>query len=322
MPRCFDALAPIPAWAIAMLEAECAAEVAYVTLAEPRRLTSFSVAALKTIRGRFSLIMADRMGFWERTWTERNDALRRVFGDTWPSETVTAFSWSDRIRCPGACALTLPPSLGSHDSAPPRRDDWLYLSVGLSQPLDQRQADDARVAGESASAYGIEFALLTPTEVNWATSALYYFMTYQLEGENIKQGDRFPLIFHRRPGGELKIATGDWRSAGLVPEGSMRGALFWRYLFPASTLATSTGKFTILVATAITEREWGLARSSSSAHVQLLLCRAGVGQRTLPDRACLLDDPKWNAEWERIAPLSKEECQRELEFRSASVREL
>ena len=143
------------------------------------------------------IVASVNMTFWERTWQERQDEICRVFGPTWPPETVAAFSWDDFPRIPGACALRFPPTEGSGD----------------------------------------------------------------------------PLV----------------------------------------QLATSTGKFLVLVATGITAREWELAKETTTAHVLLHLCRAGIAQRTTPDRACLLANPRWQEEWTEIEKLAPEECEAELE---------
>jgi len=89
------------------------------------------------------------MTFWKRTWQERSDILKLAYGDTSPPETVISFSWRDRIRCPGACALALPPVEASRDPVRHRRDDWLYLTMGLSQPVDLEQLQAEREAGKS-----------------------------------------------------------------------------------------------------------------------------------------------------------------------------
>jgi hypothetical protein len=136
-------------------------------------------------------------------------------------------------------------------------------------------------------------------------------MTYMTEGEHIAWGDRFAFGFHRRRQ-DLAIYTGDGPSSGLTPIGEIRAVLFWPYLFPTSTLVTSTGKFIVLVATGITAREWELAKDTTTAHLLLLLCRAGIAQRTIPDRTCLLSSDKWKAEWMRIERLSPEVCEAEL----------
>jgi suppressor of fused protein SUFU len=253
------------------------------------------------------------MGFWERTWQERHDEIHRAFGDTFPPKTVVSFSWKDRIRCPGGCALHLPPIEASRDPLRHRRDDWLYLTMGLSQPLDEKQVETERAAGKSYSSFGFEFAFVTPNECTWATQALYYFITYLTDGERIKWGDRFPFGFHRRATGELAVYTGDGESAGLTPIGEMRAVLFWPYLFPDSTLVTSTGKFMVMVATGITSREWELAKQTTTAHVLLLLCRAGIVQRTIPERQCLLASAKWRSEWSQIEKMSPDECMAEID---------
>ncbi|HEY7330940.1 MAG TPA: hypothetical protein VH592_25100 [Gemmataceae bacterium] len=72
----------------------------------------------------------------------------------------------------------------------------------------------------------------------------------------------------------------------------------------------------IFIATGITEDEWELAKSTTTAHVLLLLCRAGVGQRTNPGRQSVLNDPRWRAEWTQIARLEGEEAHAEVEAQS------
>lgn len=250
------------------------------------------------------------MGFWERTWKERSDEVRRAYGDTWPPDTVHAFSWDD-IRCPGACAMALPPIEQSREPLRHRRGDWLHLSLGLSQPLDKEQVRAEREAGKQYSAFGIEFAFLTPTESPWASQALYYFMTYMTEGEYIGWGDRFPLQFHLRQG-QLAVITGNPATTSATPVGKIRAVLFWPYLFPEWEFVTSTGKFMVMMATGITQAEWGLAKRTSTAHVLVLLCRSGIGQRTIHDRSCLLDDPRWQREWTIVKQMSPEDCEAEL----------
>jgi hypothetical protein len=96
------------------------------------------------------------MGFWERTWQERGDEIRRFFGETEPPGMVVSYSWRDRIRLPGACALQLPPVEESRDPMRHRRDEWLYLTLGLSQPLNRAQMEAERAVGKSYSARGFE----------------------------------------------------------------------------------------------------------------------------------------------------------------------
>jgi hypothetical protein len=99
----------------------------------------------------------------------------------------------------------------------------------------------------------------------------------------------------------------------IKPIGKIRAAVFWRFLFPDWKFIASTGKFIVLVATGITEAEWQIAKATTSAHLMLLLCRSGIAQRTIPDRECLLDNPRWQNEWEAIKPLSPQQCEAEIE---------
>lgn len=84
-------------------------------------------------------------------------------------------------------------------------------------------------------------------------------------------------------------------------------------LLPDARFVTSTGKATIYIATGITEDEWELAKAYSTDHVLLLLGRAGIGQRTEPERCPVLGDPRWKEDWQRIATLDGEQVHAELE---------
>jgi hypothetical protein len=253
------------------------------------------------------------MNFWERTWEERGDVLKLAYGDTSPPETVVSFSWRDRIRCPGACALPLPPIEASRDPIRHRRDDWLYLTMGLSQPLDRKQVKAEREAGKSYSSYGFELGFIVPDQCDWPADALYGFVTHITDGVEIKWGDRFAFGFTEQADGSLAGFTGHPEQLGVTPFGSIRAVFFWRYLFPDWDFVTSTGKFMILIATGITEREWQVAKETTTAHLLLLLCRSGVGQRTLVNRKCLFDSPRWQDEWDKIKARDPEDCHRELE---------
>ena len=252
------------------------------------------------------------MEFFERTWEERGDALKLAFGETSPPEMVISFSWPDRIRCPGSCALVFPPIRESRDPVRHQRDDWLYLTMGLSQPVDREQVKAERKAGKSYSSHGFELGFIVPAECAWAADGLYGFISHITDGVQIKWGDRFAFGVARLPNRELATFTGHPKDVAVVPFGQIRAVLFWRYLFPDWEFVASVGKFMILIATGITEREWQLAKETTTAHLLLLLCLASVGQRTLVDRRCLLDSPRWQDEWARIRALDAEACDREL----------
>jgi hypothetical protein len=76
---------------------------------------------------------------------------------------------------------------------------------------------------------------------------------------------------------------------------------------------TITGKAMIYITTGITEHEWELAKSTTTAHLLVLLCRAGIGQRTDPKRCSVLSEPAWRDEWQRIVSLDGEQAHAEVE---------
>lgn len=253
------------------------------------------------------------MTFWERTWLERSEAVGLAFGETSPPGIVHSFSWPNRIRCPGACALAFPPIAASRDPIRHARQDWLYLTLGLSQPLDREQVEREREAGRSYSSYGIEFAFVVEEESSWAPSALKNFVRYQTDGEVIEWGHRFPFGFYLDESGERQAFTGPGWDGGFRPVGEIRAVLFWPFLHPDSVLQTSTGKFLILVATGITAAEWDFAKRTTTAHLLLLLIRAGIGQRTRPDRSCLLSDLRWQQVAREIEGMAPQDCDAEID---------
>jgi hypothetical protein len=254
------------------------------------------------------------MGFWERTWEEREQEVRRRFGPTDPPGTVISFSWND-LRLPGACALVFPPvyQTTSPGGAWHCRDHWLYLTLGLTQPLDKKQVTREREAGKQYSSYGFELGILTDERVSWPADALYLFVSHVTGGIELNWGDRFAFGFQRNTNATHGVFTGLPSALGIEPMGDIRAVLFWPYLLPDSSFVTSTGQAIIYIATGITEGEWELAKSTTTAHILLLLCRAGLGQRTDPMRESLLSVPRWKEEWQKVADLDGEQAHAELE---------
>ena len=252
------------------------------------------------------------MAFWERTWQERSDVIGAAFGDTDPPGMVTSFSWNDRIRCPGACALTFPPIEQRRDPIRFARVDWLYTSLGLSQPKSPEDVETNRKNGHPWSGYGYEMAMISPAKCSWAVGSIYRWLTVITDGDETGAGHRFPFGFYVRDDGALDSFIGSATDFGVTGFGEIRGALHWPYLFPDSRLRTSTGKFDLLVATGITEAEWEFAKANSSTHIQLLLCTAGIGQRTVPERKCVVADSANLDERNRIESMSEAECALEL----------
>lgn len=225
---------------------------------------------------------------WEKAWKEREDFLRAIFGPTNPPNWVTSYYWDDPTRMvPGGCALTFPP-------LPSQRPHWLYLTHGLTQPLKLEHAKPAEASG-----HGWEFAILTHEKEEWPLDALYHIMTYCQQGtRKVEMGDFMPFPFP---------------SQGVDTSDSKWGFLYWLYLTSPDRFCTSTGYFWIMTATSITKEERELARTTSPVHLALLLCWANVGQVSDLSRRSVLADSATMELWNRIASLSIEAAQKELQ---------
>ncbi len=246
--------------------------------------------------------------WWDESWREREELLRRVFGETEPPGTVVAYSW-ERVDMiiPGACCLSFPPG-GSE------RPHWLYLTLGLSQPLTPTKDD------RGPSAYGWEFGFLAREASDWAPEALYEILSYWMETKNrIDVAHRVPMAFYRE-GHESRLAPylRDLEPADQFhPFGEIRALVFWPYLHFPGQFQTSTGHFGILIGTAITADELALAQQSSSAHLLLLLSRAGIGQISDLQRRSVTAASNFQDQWQAIKGLSENEA-RAILSRSAS----
>lgn len=262
------------------------------------------------LRARRGLTVVD---YWERTWIERSEEVERVFGPTEPPGIVTSFSWTDKIRSPGACALTFPPIEAQRDPIRQARSGWLFLTLGLSQPPDEKWVRAAREAGNPWSGYGFEMAMITPEREDWVFSALRLWMQQATDGEPTGVGHRFPFGLCRNAEGALVPFIGYAETFRVEPIGTIRAALHWPLRHRDHVIRTSTGKFEVLVAIGITADEWQFAKETSSAHLQLLLCKAGVNQQTLINRPSVLRDDLLRTERQRLVSLSPEQCWQELQ---------
>ena len=209
---------------------------------------------------------------WVDAFKERENVIRGAFGPTSPPNYVTAFSWNDqRIKIPGACALTFPPQT-------PLRLHWLTLTHGLTQP--------STCAGSLVSpfalrlpGYGCEFGICTEDQNSWCTDLLKQILTYtQLGGSRILRGSRLPVFFARDESHAVYPRIKLLMPTDPEPVNSIRSLIFWPYWTHDEPFSTSTGRFEILVGTAITGDEWELAKRTSSAHLMLLLLKTGIGQ--------------------------------------------
>lgn len=235
--------------------------------------------------------------WWTSVWSEREDLFRKLFGETTPPGKVVAFDWEDiSLVLPGACALEFAPNR--------ERTEWLTVSHGLTQPLQPM----AVAQDEYASGYGYEFGVLTQVRENWCPQLLQLLMTYLRQtGKPIDRGHRVPIWF-------ASNLNHFYPTMGKLPAeqvacafGKVRAFLFWPYLKYAGGFRTSTGYFSILLGTAITEHEWEMAKSTSSSHLLLLFMEAGIGQISDLKRNSVTDVAEWRQRWEVIRHLSQQQ---------------
>jgi hypothetical protein len=238
--------------------------------------------------------------FWARTWQERHDAIEATVGPM--HDEVVSFSRRLGHRIPGACAVTVPPV----EDGPLRRVEWLYLSVGLSQPLSASQARERRQEGENHSGFGYEFGVLTDGDAAWAPELLCELVAYFTEpgARLVGWGDRIAFGLYVIDGARHVLVGGvDDREQS----GELRALLVWPYRRRRHFL-TSTGKTDLLIATGITEGEWSLAKATTSQHLLLLLQRGGVGQTTDLTRACVTSNAWAMSAWSDIQKLTAREA--------------
>ena len=242
--------------------------------------------------------------WWEEKWKEREDILRSVFGETYPPGMVTSFFWDDfDSMVPGGCALVFPPRT-------PFRENWLVITHGLTQPLSAKE-----VAGvDMPSGYGYEFGFLANDNPAWAPEALQQLLTYVMQsGTPIERGHRVPMGFFPHASNIITPELGKIpEEANHHPLGEMRAVLFWPYMSYPRGFSSSTGYFSILLGTTITQTEWNMAKATSSAHLLLLLFKAGIGQISDLLRPTVTNKKRWASEWQSIRCLPEEEVEQLL----------
>jgi len=233
--------------------------------------------------------------WWQATWTERERLLKDTFGETAPNGEVHSFRWDNLDSLiPGGCALVFPPVL-------PERPDWLTISHGLTQPLNP----PATYPSNDASGYGYEFGFLNKSHASWCRDALWLLMTYLRQSRSsIERGHRLPMWFSPDTNHSHMVNLGKPpQTKDTNPFGGMRAIIFWPYMSYPAGFTTSTGYFSILVGTTITESEWELAKATSSSHLLLILFEAGIGQASYLSRASITDCDIWRKRSEEIRDL-------------------
>jgi hypothetical protein len=246
--------------------------------------------------------------WWERMWNEREDAMWRAYGPSQPPGSpegyVVSFDFRE-TKLPGSCAGVFPPNLGDEFKDIERRDYWLYAGNGLAQFLTRKELEAARTKGSRLSGCGYEFAIIVDEPASWAPGLLKWLMTYVRSVKAINRGDRFPFCFTSLEPNGVKWAIGgsgeDDDDDPCVD--STRALVFWPYLSRHAAFTTSSGSWEMRIATTVTGAEWELAKITSSCHLLLLLDWAGIGQRTVPGRSCVTEQPGWERVWSILKTL-------------------
>ncbi|MBI3855188.1 MAG: suppressor of fused domain protein [Planctomycetes bacterium] len=252
----------------------------------------------------------DYEAWFERTLKEREDAISEVFGPSHPPgcppDQVLSISLcgsgDHEVLIPGACVAVCPPQPG-------RRNDWAYVTVGLSQPAEPEDRPWDVEQGPALSGHGREFAILLPSPADWAGSFLAELMGYTVKASPLGCGHRFPFGLYTEKSGNQSWFVGFGEDLGVRADGDIRALLFWPYLQGPRWFTTDTGNFQVLTMTAITVDEWEYAKATSSPHLQLLLQEAGIGQTCLMERTSLLKDDKHRRRAEGLKSLSRDEAE-------------
>jgi hypothetical protein len=262
----------------------------------------------------------DERRWWEDSWTEREDAMWEIYGPSHPVGAaegyVTSYDWAD-VPLPGACCYTFPPRPVDAVRQVPAQAHWIYGTHGLAQWGTREEMALARQEGDRLSGPGYEFAIIVDQAAPWAPGLLRSLMAYDQKqraagGWGMRPGDRMPFQFEAIEEDDTRWMRGGASDDANAASDGTRSLMFWRYLCAFGTITTSTGSFELRVATTITGEELQLAKATSSCHLLLLLEWAGVGQRSVPGRACATQRPGWELAWADIAKLPFDETKRRL----------
>lgn len=223
---------------------------------------------------------------WKLRWEERIQAVQSVLGETDPPRVVHPFAWREYVL-PGACALTFAPN--------DCRNDYLYMTLGLSQPLLP-----------SDPGYPWEFAIRAATQCTWPADLLYQLITqFLFSNGDMDYGYYFPLSFLHDNGGRLYAGLAD-DSTGVKRIGSIHGMYLWVDEL-GTQFTTSSGGFRLLTVVGVTEDEDRLAQEATPAHLMLLFRILEVTQLCDPTRQSVLKEPGASFEWSKLCDLSEEE---------------
>lgn len=225
--------------------------------------------------------------WWDRTFAERLAILVRDFGQSHPPGgargSILPFKWS-RMEIPGAACLVIPPTRRFEEVASPHRH-WLYVTVGLTQPVDPDHLHTL-LESEGPSSYEAEFAVMTRRPADWAPPLLQQVMWYVRARRPLNPGDRLPVRFESSTAGDgsLEALLGDTSEPGCRPVGPMRALLVRPLRSCRGDPGTSIARFDVRLLLTITQAEWDLARRVGPNELACRLDALGLGECSVVER--------------------------------------
>lgn len=214
------------------------------------------------------------MPLFEESWKYREEIVyKNLFGDTGKGIYVldgdiflTQFgqdSYDPRWLFYGV--LASPPN--------PRRDSWLYISSGMSNPWED---DDP----QEYSGLGVEFVLETNEEAIWPIIILQRMIAFNLLLAHGRMGDAGPLDYtHRIP------LQG---SVSLERPSELRNLVITSPTHYPSSFDLPSGRVDLFHFIGITDAERDYAKRTSSEELVRMLKQKGVYPLTTPSRQSLL----------------------------------
>ena len=230
---------------------------------------------------------------WNALWDERNREVIRVLGEPSQDDESVPFSWG-KYELPGACAMTFEPS--------PLRRSYLYMTLGLSQPLE-----------EADPPFHWEFAIRTKDRAPWAIDLLYGIVTHWLTaGRDLTFGHTLPMTFFHDENHDI--------AAGLTTDledrealGAIRSLILWRD-HEEQRFDVSKGEFQLLEVIPVSEEEAKLVEQTSPAHVVLLLRRMNLAQICDPERPSVMTVNGAQEAWDKISAMPHSDALATLHF--------
>lgn len=212
----------------------------------------------------------------------RWNALRYIFGKTYPEDGVWTPQDPELLwNWVGGAFVCFPPRR--------KRNNWDFVTHGLSQPMEDDLAQDALNREEDLiSGLGIELVISTRDFCNWAPDVLANIVKYLLFYEDsrvILPGDRLPC------NGPIVLGTDTlitYLLAVTSPE------------YP-SEIRLPGGLCSLVHLVGVTEPEIKRAQRKEGVEgslvLQHVLQKLGVGCLTDPERSCLTMNPQFEQAW-------------------------